>query len=141
MLLVDCLPPASGLVAWDSVVQLAGELALVLTPEANERFVQTVERSRCRKRLPEATGDWLALFRAIGSRDARSASDIATKLLTRQDLTVVQREYALLAAIAGHLGSDRRGRAQQVIFANTRNLRPEFRYSPWYRFLLEVTME
>ena len=141
MLLVDCLPAASGLIAWDSIVLLAGELALVLPPDANERFVQAIERSRCRKRLPEATDDWLALFRAVGKRDARESSELAAKLLAREDLTVVQREYALLAAVAGYLGSDRRGRAQQVIFANNRNLRPEFRYSAWYRFLLEVTME
>ena len=133
-------PAASASIAWDSVVTLSGELAAALPASDYERFVATIERSRCRARLPAATGDWLDLFRAVGRRDPGPAADAAARLLARDDLTVVQREYALLAAIAGYIGSERRGRAQRAIFAHNRFMRPEFRQSPWYRFLQDVAM-
>ncbi|HVJ75215.1 MAG TPA: spermidine synthase [Casimicrobiaceae bacterium] len=140
LLLVDCVPVRSAPAAWDSLVTLSGELASALPAEDMERFVATIERSRCRAALPAATADWIRLFRGLGVRDAAATADAAATLLQRDDLTIVQREYALLAAIAGYLGSDRRGRAQQAIFAQNRHVRPEFRASPWYRLLQDIAM-
>ncbi|HEY8242786.1 MAG: spermidine synthase [Vicinamibacteria bacterium] len=140
LLLVDCVAANSATALWDSVVTLSGEFAVALPAADIDRFVAVIERSRCRKQLPEATAEWLRLFRAMGRREPGPAADAAAVLLARDDLTILQREFAALTAIAGYLGSDRRGRAQRVLFAQNRHLRPEFRASAIYRFVQEVTM-
>jgi hypothetical protein len=141
LLLVDCVSASSATALWDSVVTLSGEFAVALPASDNDRFVAAIERSRCRKQLPAATAEWLRLFRAIGHREPGPAADAAAALLARDDLTILQREYASLAGIAGYLGSDRRGRAQRVLLAQNRYLRPEVRASALYRYLQDVTMQ
>jgi len=141
LLLVDCVPTSSATALWDSVVTLSGEIAVALPASDNDRFVAAIERSRCRNQLPEATAEWLRLFRAIGRREPGPAADAAAALLERDDLTILQREHAALAAIAGYLGSDRRGRAQRVLFAQSRHIRPEVRASAVYRYLQDVAMQ
>ena len=141
MVLVDCVPPRTGTIAWDGIVALMSEFAAILPAADMDRAVAAIDQSRCRAMLPAATGEWTRLFRALGRRDSRETADAAALLLARPDLTITQREYATLAAVAGYVGSDRRGRAQQVMFAQNRHLRPEFRASAGYRFAQEVAME
>lgn len=134
MALVDCVSPASALAAWDAVVTLAGDFATL--PAADmDRFVETIERSRCRASLPESAADWMRLFRAIGRRDAAAAAAAAAGLLAREDLTTVQREFATFAATAGYLGSNRKELARRTFDENDERLGPAARSSAWHRLL------
>ena len=138
VLLVDCVSPESSRYAFDSIIALASEFAAILPPSEMERFVWRIEDSPCRPRLPAATPQWTALLRAIGRRDAATIAEAAGKLLERDDLTILQREYAVLAALAGNLGAGRIGPAQRVIGANAKRVTPEFRSTTHYRFLRDI---
>lgn len=138
IVLVDCVSAASAAVAWDGIVTLASDFAPILPGNATDAFIAVIEQSRCRPRLPEATGQWVRLFRAVGRRDAADTANAAALLLDRTDLTATQREYALTAAVAGYLGSARPMYARQAILANDELVRGTFREAPWNRLLREI---
>ena len=137
--LVDCVRAPSTAIAWDAVVALAGAFTPVLPAADMDRYADVVEQSRCRAVLPDTTPTWIALFRAIGRRDAATTAAAAGTLAARDDLTPRQREYATLAAVAGALGAGRRDDARRMLLEERSDLGAVFRASAAFRYLLDAS--
>lgn len=135
VVLVDCVTPASATLAWDGVVMLAGDFAHALGAEDFERFVATIERSACRSRMPEATADWVRLFRAVARRDASAAAEAGGALAARDDLSALQRDYVTLAAAAGLVGTGRAPEARRLLDTPREHASTDGRTLAAYRFV------
>ena len=59
--------------------------------------------SPCFRSLKESQRLWIALFRAVAGRDARSMARHASEVMRLQELNRDATEYLLAAAMAGHV--------------------------------------
>jgi hypothetical protein len=135
VVLVDCVAPSSAILGWDGVVALAGDFSSALGAEDLERYVATIERSACRARLPDATDEWVRLFRAVARRDANAAAQAGGALAARDDLTALQRDYVTLAAAAGLVGTGRASEARRLLETPRESASTDARTLAGYRFV------
>ena len=89
-----------------------------------------IAASPCHASLYEFQRRWLALFQAVGARNAPRMAELASQLLaTQNELGADAREYLVLAALAGHLASGDKVKALEAwgIYGPTVRPRPVFR--------------
>jgi spermidine synthase len=85
--------------SWDDLAPVWGRLA----------------SGRCYATLQEFQQAWIALFRAVATRDAARMGELATGLLgTQGDLGNEARDYLLLAAMSGLIASGQKDEALEV---------------------------
>jgi hypothetical protein len=87
--------------------------------------------SACYAGLAEFQRRWLALFQAVGARNALRMAELAAPLVaSEQQMIVDAREYLLLAALAGYVASGEKAKAMELwdkYGAGSRAAKPAFR--------------
>lgn len=110
--LVECRQPREQDVWLHSLVNVARIVNPYLPPAEADAVWAKIAAAPCHDGLHEFQRRWIALFRAVGQRDAAQAGHLAEVLLaTQTDLGFDNREYLLLAGMAGHLGAGAPARA------------------------------
>jgi hypothetical protein len=80
--------------------------------------------SRCYQTLTGLQRRWLALFRAVASRDAPAMGALGEELLgTQRELSNEAREYLTLSSVVGYVASGQQAKALAVWDAQKKDLR------------------
>jgi hypothetical protein len=94
-----------------------------------------IARSPCFGDLHDFQRRWLALFRAVGARDAERMAEHASRLLEGgRPLASEAREYLLMAAMSGHIALRQPERALRLWRAHSEKVR-RAAGSPAFRLL------
>jgi spermidine synthase len=111
--------------AWLHSLLRVAELVNPALPAAQAGAVwSAVAGAGCVRALHEHQRAWLALFQAVGARDARAMESHARLLLDKSiGLGAEAREYLLMAAMAGALAQGRRDEARALWDAHAPLLR------------------
>ncbi|MDN5940306.1 MAG: hypothetical protein L0H94_00360 [Nitrospira sp.] len=88
----------------DALVSVSGKVNVFQTAVDASRFWDGVERAPCFSSLDETQKTWVALLRAVGSRQPEAMSELAERLLAlKVNQTEYRRSYLLTAAMTGTL--------------------------------------
>ncbi len=106
--LLECHNPRAFDVWLHSLLRVAQQVNPVLpAPEAQALWAR-IAGAQCVRTLPDFQRRWIALFRAVGARDAAAMADLAAALLDdTPELHAEAREYLLMAGMAGAIASKR----------------------------------
>lgn len=104
LLAVECVNARETL-SVDHLFEVANALSPFLTREELRPVWRSITSSRCAGRLPEPQRTWVALFAAVGERDALNVVRLAETLLKEGG---GRKEYLLSAAITGRLALNQR---------------------------------
>jgi len=134
--LVECRQPREQDVWLHSLVNVARIVNPYLPPAEADAVWAKIAAAPCHDGLHEFQRRWIALFRAVGQRDAAQAGHLAEVLLaTQTDLGFDNREYLLLAGMAGHLASGAPARARTLWEHYSPRLSKAARGQPLFRLL------
>jgi SAM-dependent methyltransferase len=112
---LDCWDPARHDVWLHSLFQVAIAVNPFLAPEESGAIWQRFETAGCYGSLPEPYKLWIALFKAVGARDAAKMASLAERLfVTPSDLPAESRRYLLTAAMTGYLAQGKSREAVQA---------------------------
>ena len=102
--------------AWlSSALRIAKAVNPYLAPEQARALWAHLGSRPCFASLHEFQRRWIALFHAVGARDAARMAGLAAHLLaTQEELGADAREYLLMAAMAGYLAAGNRERALEL---------------------------
>jgi spermidine synthase len=129
--LIECREPRELDVWSHSALRVARTLNPYLAPDDLAPVWARIMGSACYGALDEFQRRWLALFQAVGARDAARMAEIAAPLMaTERPLVADAREYLLLAAMAGYVASGDRASALELwrkYGEGARAARPAFR--------------
>jgi spermidine synthase len=133
--LLECREPRD-LDAW---LRAALRLAKVVNPFLASDDVSAIwfrmARAPCFGELHEFQRQWLALFRAVGGRDAIRMAELAERLLASEGQVGLEaREYLLLSAMAGRVALKQRERAV-ALWRENREALGEAAAKPAFRIL------
>ena len=104
--LIECREPAERDIWLHSLVNAARTINPYLPPQEADAVWAHIAGSRCYGSLHDFQRRWLALFRAVATRDAAAMGALAEALIaTQQDLSPENRAYLLMAAMAGLVAS------------------------------------
>jgi spermidine synthase len=132
--LLECREPRELDVWLHSAGRVAGAINPYLAPDDAGAVWDTIVTKWCFAQLQDFQRVWLALFRAVGQRDARRMGELAAQLLaTQPDLGKEPREYLLRAGMAGHLAAGNPGAALDLWKAQEKHIRAPDR--PVFRLL------
>ncbi|OGA69194.1 MAG: hypothetical protein A3G83_10940 [Betaproteobacteria bacterium RIFCSPLOWO2_12_FULL_68_20] len=113
--LIECREPRQRDVWLHSLVRVAKTVNPYLAREDADALWARIESSDCHRSLADFQRRWIALFRAVGRRDAERMAALGAQLLeTQSDASSEAREYLLMAAMAGELASGRKARALEL---------------------------
>jgi len=113
--LVECREPRDKDVWLHSLANVARTLNPYLPPDEAEAVWAKIASAPCHDGLHEFQRRWIALFRAVGQRDAGQAGQLAEVLLATQvDLGIENREYLLIAGMTGHIAAGAPARAKTL---------------------------
>jgi hypothetical protein len=105
---LDCWDPATHGVWLHSLFQVAIAVNPFLAPEETGAIWRRFETAGCYASLPQPYKLWIALFKAIGARDAANMASLAEQLFaTPSDLPAESRRYLLTAAMTGYLAQNK----------------------------------
>jgi predicted membrane-bound spermidine synthase len=112
---LDCWNP-SGHDAWlHSLFQVAIVVNPFLAPEESGAIWRRFETADCYSTLPGQYKLWIALFKAVGARDAGAMASLAEQLFALpSDLPAESRRYLLTAAMTGFIAQNKPGEALRV---------------------------
>jgi hypothetical protein len=86
-----------------------------LAPEDAGAIWQRFESAGCYASLPRQHQFWIALFKAVGARDAVNMASLAERLFAMpSDLPADSRRYLLTAAMTGYLAQSKAREAVQA---------------------------
>ena len=112
---LDCWDPARHDVWMHSLFQVAIAVNPFLAPGEAGAIWRRFETAGCYGSLPQPYKLWIALFKAVGARDAANMASLAEQLLAAPgELTAENRRYLLTAAMTGYLAQDKPAQAAQV---------------------------
>jgi predicted membrane-bound spermidine synthase len=112
---LDCWDPARHDIWLHSLFQVANAVNSFLPPEETAAIWRRFESAGCYGSLPQEYKLWIALFKAVGARDAANMAELAGRLFTEPgDLPPESRRYLLTAAMAGYLAQGKSGEAVQA---------------------------
>ena len=139
---IDC---QAGIAAeeWrDAMIATAGLLSVYLSPQASDAVWTRVQSAPCYRSLDAATRDWIALFRAVGERDAQNTARLAQKLLDSEDKPALgDLEYLYGAAMTALIALERADDAR-VLIARYHGRLPEPRQNMgWFRWMRSAVSE
>lgn len=105
---LDCWDPARHDVWLHSLYQVAIAVNAFLPPEETAAIWRRFESTGCYESLPQQYKLWIALFKAVGARDAANMARLAEQLFAKPgDLPPESRRYLLTAAMTGYLAQDK----------------------------------
>ena len=132
----DCrFPPGTGRL-WESMVNVAIDLNPGLDSATAAGWWRSIADGKCRGVLSAAQRAWLALFAAVGARNAQAMHGPAEWILNHDlELGTEAHAYATLAAVAANLAVGRRAEAAAIL-QEQRGKLPEGRMeSPPFRYV------
>ncbi|MGH8704973.1 MAG: hypothetical protein ACREUO_06090, partial [Burkholderiales bacterium] len=104
--LLQCRDPRDLDVWLHSLVNVARTLNPFLAPADAEAVWSRIVAAPCHDALHDFQRQWIALFRAVGARDAARMAELGADLLaTQTELSSDAREYLLQAAMSGYLAA------------------------------------
>jgi spermidine synthase len=113
--LLDCFQKRQTDVWFSALYNVAGSVNTYLTLQELKQFWIRLESSPCHKSMTSVQRSWLALFKAVGNRDAAGMARLAEDLLEKKVETDWNRkEYLIVAAMTGHLVQKDREKALDV---------------------------
>ena len=113
--LLECREPRELDVWLHSAIRVAQALNPYLAPDDVGAVWGRIVGSACYPYLQDYQRRWLALFQAIGARNATRMAELAAPLLAEQQvLPAGAREYLLLAALTGHVASGAKSKALEL---------------------------
>jgi len=113
--LLECREPRELDVWLHSAIRVAQALNPYLAPDDVGAVWGRIVGSACYPYLQDYQRRWLALFQAIGARNATSMAALAAPLLAEQQaLPAGGREYLLLAALTGYVASGAKAKALEL---------------------------
>ncbi|MGQ0509053.1 MAG: spermidine synthase, partial [Betaproteobacteria bacterium] len=134
--LIECREPREQDVWLHSLANVARTLNPYLPPAEAEAVWTRIAAAPCHDGLHEYQRRWIALFRAVGQRDAAQAGHLAEVLLaTQKDLGHENREYLLLAGMTGHVAAGAPARARTLWDNHAPELPRAVRNQPLLRLL------
>jgi hypothetical protein len=111
LLSIECAQPRR-VASTDALFATAGALVPYLSRDEQRALWARLKSSPCASRMEGAQRDWIALFAAVGERDAQAMAQIAERLLRSSGGDDAGRkEYLVGAAVAGRLARGERGQA------------------------------
>jgi spermidine synthase/MFS family permease len=116
-LFVEACDSAAAEEMWiDGLVELAALIVPESTPAELEPVWARIADAKCFSRRSANQKQWLALVRAVSSRDSEAMTTVAEKILENAKAfqPSIRMQYALRAAILGNLTSGKRGNAMQL---------------------------
>jgi hypothetical protein len=129
--LVECREPRELDVWLHSAIRVAKVLNPYLAPDDVAPVWTRMMGSACYAGLEDFQRRWLALFQAVGARNAPRMAELAAPLVaSEQQMIVDAREYLLLAALAGYVASGEKAKALELwdkYGAGSRAAKPAFR--------------
>jgi predicted membrane-bound spermidine synthase len=129
--LIECREPRELDVWLHSAMRVAKAVNPYLAPDDLAPIWARIMGSPCYAGLADFQRRWLALFQAVGARNAARMAELAAPLVAgEQALIADAREYLLLAAMAGYVASGDKAKALQLWKAygsGSRAQRPAFR--------------
>ena len=129
--LIECREPRELDVWLHSALRVAKAVNPYLAPDDLAPIWARIMGSACYAGLEDFQRRWLALFQAVGARNAPRMAELAAPLVAgEQPLIADAREYLLLAAMAGYVASGDKAKALDLWKAygsGTRATRPAFR--------------
>jgi predicted membrane-bound spermidine synthase len=110
---LDCIDAKSFDVWVQSLFQVARTVNAVLDPAEADAIWSRFEGAPCFKRLERDDRAWVALFRAVGRRDAAAMAKHADGLLAQgRELSSTHKQFLLRASLAGNIVTGQLDRAQ-----------------------------
>ena len=104
--LIECRQPRDLDIWLHSLVHVAKTTNPFLPPEEAGAIWSRIREAPCHKDMHEFQRRWVALFAAVGARDAVQMAELASGLLANQtELTNDSREYLLMAGMAGYVAA------------------------------------
>jgi spermidine synthase len=133
--LLECREPRELDVWLNSALRVAKVLNPFLAPDDAGAVWLRIERSPCFGDLRDFQRRWLALFRAVGARDAARMAEFGSQLLG-SDLSMGSdaREYLLMAAMAGYIADRHPAQALELWRAHSGKI-PRAVAMPVFRLL------
>jgi spermidine synthase len=129
--LIECRDPGELDVWTHSALRVAAALNPYLSSDDLAPVWARIMGSACYGALDEFQRRWLALFQAVGARNAARMAELATPLMaTERPLVADAREYLLLTAMTGYLASGDKAKALELwkkYGEGARAARPAFR--------------
>jgi spermidine synthase len=129
--LIECREPRELDLWLHSAMRVAKALNPYLAPDDLAPVWARIMGSPCYAGLTDFQRRWLALFQAVGARNAARMAELAAPLISaEQPLIADAREYLLLVAMTGYVASGNRAKALELwktYGTGTRAARPAFR--------------
>jgi len=129
--LIDCRQPRELDVWLHSAMRVAKALNPYLAPDDVGAVWRRIQASPCHGGLEDFQRRWLALFQAVGARNAPRMAELASSLLgTDQRLLTDAADYLLLAAMTGYIANGEKTKALELWgphSSSVRAQRPAFR--------------
>jgi hypothetical protein len=129
--LIECREPRELDVWLHSAIRVARALNPYLSPDDLAPVWTRLMGARCYGELADFQRRWLALFQAVGARNAARMAELAVPLVaSEQPMVIDAREYVLLAALAGYVASGESAKALELwekYGEGARAARPAFR--------------
>jgi predicted membrane-bound spermidine synthase len=129
--LIECREPRELDVWLHSALRVARALNPYLSPDDLAPVWARIMGGACYAGLAEFQRRWIALFQAVGARNAARMAELAAPLISAEEPLIADaREYLLLVALAGYLASGDKAKALelwQLYGSGTRAARPAFR--------------
>lgn len=124
---------------WDSALIVAQEINNGLAPEDAAALWRGVLSGPCRTKLPPDQIAWLELFAAVGARDVPKVEAAAAQLVQRgAGKSPAQREYLLLASVAGPLARSDTEAMRKIFEEQLTGIPPGRLELPWFRYLVTL---
>jgi hypothetical protein len=136
--LVDCASPQAMQDLWPVVILLSSDLNITQSPSVLDPFWSSTAKSRCLASMPQRYRDWIALFRAIGNRDAESTARFAVSLLEAGPAPD-EVEYLYAAALTGLLARAEVTKARALVAQWIAHVPQDRRSQPSLRLLRRVS--
>jgi hypothetical protein len=112
---LECREPRDLDVWLHSAIRVASALNPYLAPDDVGAVWGRIVGSGCYPTLQDFQRRWLALFQAVGARNAGRMAELGAGLLaSQQDLKAEAREYLLLAALTGYVASGDKAKALEL---------------------------
>ncbi|HEV3009146.1 MAG TPA: hypothetical protein VGX52_08950, partial [Burkholderiales bacterium] len=129
--LIECRQPRELDVWLHSAMRVAMALNPYLAPDDLAPVWARIMGSACYAGLEDFQRRWIAMFQAVGARNAARMAELAAPLVSaEQPLIADAREYLLLVALTGYVASGDKAKALDLwkaYGAGTRAARPAFR--------------
>lgn len=112
---LDCSNPDKHDVWLHSLFQVALAVNAFLPPEETAAIWRRFESAGCYGALPRLYKLWIALFKAVGARDASAMAELAEQLIAvPSELPSESRRYLLTTAMTGYLAQNKPREALQT---------------------------